>query len=79
MWSEPQSGPGVSRWWYGSDCLLVKARSGLPVPLPVKQVWKSGPRKRSLLSVMSWCSWLPCALLFAWLSVRCCAFRSARR
>ena len=57
----------------------MKARSGLPVPLAVKQVWKSGPMKlrRFLWNICSSC--LPCGLQVLWLNAVCAALRSAMR
>ena len=53
-WSEPQSGPWEIWWWKGKVCRLERMRSGLPVPLCVKQVGKSGPRKPGYI-LACWC------------------------
>ena len=76
-WSEPHMGPWDMWWWKGKDCLLERIRSGLPVPVWVKVVGKSGPRKRSRLRRVSWCSSCPCWLLVVCLNVVCLALKSA--
>ena len=59
MWSDPQRGPWEMWWWKGNVCLFERMRSGLPFPVCVKLVGKSGPRKRNRFNRVIWRSSRP--------------------